>query len=153
MANLIYTKFLELVAKNDLDWETVVLRAMLERSTSTYSPDKDHDDRGDLTGFVEISVGSYARRTLANAAVNLNDAADRVELDADDLAFGNLESGQTVKALVIYQQVGGDDSTPNDDILVAYIDTDSGGLLPAALAAAPFFVTVNAQGLIQFAQP
>ena len=45
MANIIYHHSLTLMAKNGIDWETAVLRVMLERSTSTYSPNKDHQDR------------------------------------------------------------------------------------------------------------
>ena len=154
MANIIYTNFLELMADNDLDWETVVLRALLERSTSAYTPDKDHDFLDDFTtgGGVEISVATYARQTLAGAAAAEDAANDRVELDCNDIAFGNLEAGQTVQSIIIYQQVGGDDATPANDPLIARIDTDSGGILPAALGGGAFNVTINAEGLIQLAQ-
>src|SRR5690606_20072773 len=80
---------------------------------------------------VEISVASYARQTLASKAVNRDTANDRIELDAANLDFGSLESGQTVKAIILYVQVGGDDTTPADDILMAYID----GNITVTLAA------------------
>lgn len=150
MANIIYTRFFERIAGANLNWASAVLRAMLERSTSTYTPNKDHDYVGDLSGFVEISVASYARQTLGSGAVNIDDANDRVELDCADISFGNLESGQTADALVLYAQTGGNDSTPNDDPLIAYIDTATG--LPAVLGGGAFNVTINSEGLIQLAQ-
>lgn len=127
-----------------------MVRCLLERSTSTYTPNKDHDYVGDLTGLVECSVASYSRQTVASKAVNIDDANDRVELDFADIAFGNLETGQTVDALIFYVQTGGDDTTPNDDILIAYIDTATG--LPATLGGGAFNVAINAEGFLQLAQ-
>lgn len=153
MANVLYTKFFEQIANGGLDFDAAgtVIRCMLERSTSTYTPNKDHDFVGDMTGFVECTVASYARQTLGSKAVNIDDANDRVELDCADIAFGSLESGQTIDALVFYRQTGGSDATPNDDDLIAYIDTATG--LPAALGGGAFNVTINAEGLIQLSQP
>lgn len=131
--NIVYSKFWELVAKNSLDWESDVIRALLVRSTSAYAPNVDHDFLDAFTGGggVEISVASYARQTLASPAVNLDDTNDRVELDCDNIAFGALETGQTVLAVIYYQQVGGDDSTPANDPLIAYVD----GVIQVTLAA------------------
>lgn len=152
MANLLFSRFFERLATANLDFDNAatVVRCLLERSTSTYTPNKDHDYVGDLSGLVEVSVASYARVTVANKAVNIDDANDRVELDFDDLAFGSLESGQTVEALIFYCQTGGNDSSPNDDPLICYIDTATG--LPATLGGGAFNVTINAEGLIQFSQ-
>lgn len=151
MANLLFTKFFERLASGNLNWASAVIRMLLERSTSTYTPNKDHDFVGDLASLVEISVASYARQTLGSCAVNVDDANDRVELDCADVSFGALESGQTVLALIIYVQIGGSDATPNDDPLIARIDTATN--LPAALGGGTFGVTINAEGLIQLAQP
>ena len=150
MANLIFTRFFERMASGNLNWASAVIRCLLERSTSTLSPNKDMDYVGDLSGLVEVSVTSYARQTLGTAAVNIDDANDRVELDCADISFGSLETGQTADALIFYVQTGGDDSTPNDDPLIAYIDTATG--LPATLGGGAFSVVVNSEGLIQLAQ-
>lgn len=153
MANILYTKFFERLATANLDFDAAgtVVRCMLERSTSTYTPNKDHDFVSDLTGFVEISVASYARQTVATKAVNIDDANDRVELDFDDISFGNLESGQTVDALIFYMQTGGSDATPADDTLIAYVDTATN--LPAALGGGAVTVTIDAEGFVQMSQP
>jgi len=151
MANLVYNRFKKNIADGTIDFDAAgtVVRCLLERSTSTYSPNADDDFVGDLTGLVEITVASYARQTVASKAVNQDDTNDRAELDFDDLAFGNLESGQTVKALIFYVQTGGSDATPNDDILIARVDTDAGAILPVALAGGAFNVAVNAEGFLQ----
>lgn len=149
MANIVYTKFLAEMAENDLDWETSVIRCLLERDTSAYAPDKDDDFLDSFTGGggVECTVASYSRTVMAAGAVNIDDANNRVELDCDNIAFGNLEAGQTIKALIFYQQIGGDDTTPATDVLICYIDTAAG--LPAALGGGAFNVTIDAEGLIQ----
>lgn len=133
MASFIYLKAYEGFKNGSIDWDTDVFRALLERDTSTYTPNIDHDFLDDFTtgGGVEISVASYARQTLTNNAVAIDTANDRVEADTDNLAFGNLESGQTVKAVIIYRQVGGSDATPANDELIAYID----GTVDVILAA------------------
>lgn len=148
MANIVYNKFKEQLAKG-IDWSSgSVIRCLLERSTSTYVPNPDHDFVSSLTGLVEISVASYARQSVGTPTVTEDDTNDWAKLDGNDLAFGNLEAGQTVKALIFYIQTGGNDSSPTDDILVARYDTDSGGALPAALGGGAFNVQFNVNGLM-----
>lgn len=154
MANIIYTRFFSNIATADQDWNNAgtVIRAMAERDTSTYTPNKDHDFVGDLTSFVEITSSGYSRQTVSNKAVNIDDANDRVELDFDDISFGStVASGQAAEALIFYQQTGGDDLSPNDDPLICRIDTATG--LPATLGGGAFSVTINAEGFIQLSQP
>ncbi len=153
MSNLLFTKGLEQVQKNDLDWETDTIRMLLERDTSGYSPDirDDYLDSFTSGAGIEITVASYARQTLANCTIILDDADDQVKYDCNNILFGNLESGQTVKALLVYLQVGGDDTTPANDVLLAYIDTVS-GVLPAALGGGAFNITINSNGFIRVRQ-
>jgi hypothetical protein len=119
MSQLIYPRGWQAV-----DWTTDVIRILLERSTSTYTPDIDHDFLDDFTtgGGVEISVATYARQTLASKAKAWDATKDQYEYDAADVAFGSLESGETVKAAIVYRQVGGDDTSPADDELILYDD-------------------------------
>lgn len=133
MTNIIYHKGLEVISKQTLDWESDVIRVLLERDTSSYAPDVDHDFLDDFTtgGGVEIDVASYARKTLGSGAVNRDLANDRIEFDAANIAFGTLETGQTVKGMIFYQQVGGSDATPADDPLICRID----GFITVVLAA------------------
>jgi len=154
MSNLIYNTGLGEIQDSDLDWETAVVCMLLERSISSYTPDKDHDYLDSFTGGggVEISVASYARRTLTNCSVVVNKADDQIEFHCSNIAFGSLEAGQVVKSMMVYLQVGGDDSTPEDDVLLFYIDTDFNTMLPISLGGGAFNITVNGQGLVKFAQ-
>lgn len=154
MANTIFTKFLELRDKGQINWESAVVKCLLVRSTSTYTVDCDHNYLSSFTtgGGVEISVATYARLALASKAVIRNDTDNYVGMDAADLNFGYLEPGQTVSALLFYIQVGGDDTTPADDILVCWYDTASNGVLPAVLGGGEFKVAFNAAGLIKSRQ-
>lgn len=112
------------------DFATGVFRIMLERTESTYTPDPDHDFVSELAanGWLEVDAGevpSYARQTLANATITIDDANDRVKYDCDDVAFGNLEepashADDDVRGYLVYRRVGADDSTPADDELVLY---------------------------------
>lgn len=155
MANIIYTKFFEQISTAALDWDNAaeVVRCLLERDTSTYTENKDHDFLDSFTGGggVEITVASYARQTVTTKAVTIDDANDRVELDFDNIAFGNLETGQTVESLIFYEQTGGSDATPADDPLIARVDTATG--LPATLGGGAFNVTIDTEGFIQLSQP
>lgn len=157
MANLLYTKHFEQVQRGliDMDASGTVYRALLERSTSTYTPNKDHDFLDSFTtgSGVELSVSGYARVTAATKAVNIDDTNDRTEFTFDPIEFGALASGQTIKAIIIYVQTGGNDSTPEDDVLVGYFDTMGGSLaLPLATNGGTVTFTVDAEGLIQTQQ-
>lgn len=112
---------------------------LLERSTSTYSVDKDLTDIASATGFVEITVASYSRVTLTGGAVTVENSLDGAKLDADDAAFGNLEVGQTVKAIWIVRVGTG--------VPLCRIDTDTTSLLPRALGGAAFSAVLPAGGL------
>ena len=96
---------------------------------------------------MEVAVASYLRKTLASVSIVRDDANGRIEIDLGDVAFGALESGETAKALVVYVQIGGDDTTPENDILVAHIDTATG--LPLTLNGGTVSISINAEGLLQ----
>ena len=154
MANIIYTKGQAEAQEGQLPWDSGVIRVLLEGSTSSYLPDRRNDFLDSFTGGggVEISCPGYVRQTLSSCNVVINDALDRVELCCDNIEFGRLPSGQTVKGVLVYLQVGGDDSTPEDDPLIAYFDTDNGGLLPAPLAGSEFGINPPSSGLIKISQ-
>lgn len=146
MANIIYNKGLAewlapATGPGVGDWEWV-----LERSTSSYTPNKDDDTLLNQTGFVEITVATYARQNIANPSFAAVDASDLAKVDIDDVAFGNLETGETVKAAILARNDAG------NYVPVLYIDTDSGGLLPRALGGGAFTLQINASGLLTFAQ-
>lgn len=149
MANVRYGPIHARCYKGEIDFENDVFRVLLVRSTSSYTPDIDHDFLDDFTGGsgVEITVASYSRQTLGSGAVTYNATSNKIEIDFSDVAFGNLEVGQTVAAVIVYRQVGGDDTTPANDDLLCYVDTDGNSLLPRALGGGAFNLQFNSAGL------
>ena len=149
MANIVYQAGLRelLIAATDFatgDWEM-----LLESSTSTYAPNKDDDSLLDKAGWDEIDVvltPSYVRQNLAGKVVSVVDGSDRVMIDCNNVAFGNLEAGATVKAVHIARNDGG------NYVPFMRIDTDAGGLLPRALGGGAFSVHIHADGLAHIAQ-
>lgn len=115
-----YNRFGYRLFRNDVDLETATIRALLLRSTGTYVFDPDHDFVADLfsNGGVRISVASYADQTLTSKLVSLDDPNNLSIWDFDNLAFGNLEVGQTVSALVFYEFITNDAASP----LIRYVD-------------------------------
>jgi len=148
MANIIYNAWLAQLQKSSGNWESTTYKCMLERDTSTYTPDKDHANLAAFTGFVEISVNGYARQTITSPTVTVDNANDKVIIDCADIDFGTLASGQTVKSIIIYRD-GADD---NNRIPLLRIDTDAGGLLPRELGGGNFKVQIAAEGLLATSQ-
>lgn len=147
MANIIYNAGLRDLLLNGKTFNAGGSYKMaLERSTSTYTPNKDDDSILNASGIVWISVASYAIQAIPSPTVAEVDASDLVKVDCDDVAFGNLEAGQTVKAIIVYRDDGA------NGVPLLRIDTDSGSLLPRALGGGAFTISINASGLLTLAQ-
>jgi hypothetical protein len=98
---------------------------LLDTSTS-YSFDRDADDYvSDLPTGAEPGDASYSRQPVTGLGVSEDDANDRAVLDADDVVFPSLSTSNDIQTVVVYRQVGGDDSTPGDDPIVTVFDDDS----------------------------
>jgi hypothetical protein len=124
-----------------LDLTTDVIRMLLLVGTPTISVD--HDFVDDVSGE-EASDGSYARVTLTTPAVTDDDANDRAEWSFDDVVFSSL-AGTTATAAVAYQQTGGSDATPADDVLIALWDNAD-----TAADGSDFTLQVGTEGAVQF---
>ena len=146
MANIIYNAGLRDLLKGATAIDTGTYKCLLERDTSTYSPDKDDDSLLDQPGFVEISVASYARQILSSITVTADDVNDQAVIDCGDINFGTLEAGQTVKSVIVARDDG------LNYVPLLRIDTDSGGLLPRALGGGNFTVQISSNGLIILSQ-
>ena len=146
MANIIYNKGLAewtdpATGPGVGDWEV-----LLERSTSTYAPNKDDESLLDKEGWVEITVATYARQDIGGFTSAAVHASDLAKHDISDVAFGNLETGQTVKSMILARNDAG------NYVPFERVDTDDSALLPRALGGGAFTVQVHANGLITFAQ-
>lgn len=122
MPSLVYNIAKEQFANGTLDWDDAsTWRVLLV--TATYAANADHNFVSDVTN--ELAGGTYARQTLTTRTVTKDTANDRAVLDAADTTFAGLTTapaGGIAAAAVIYKRVGADDTTPGDDVLVAYID-------------------------------
>lgn len=115
-ASFMFLKAKSKFALAQIDWEDDTFRAMPVDAV----PDPDLDEFvDDLSGD---EVGSV-RADCANPAVVEDAANDQIELDCDDFTFSSVPTSNTVVGIVIYKQVGGDDSTEANDPVVCFLDT------------------------------
>lgn len=77
MASIGHHKFLQTALKADLDFDTVTVKVMLE--TSSYTPDKDHDFRDDVTNEV-TGTGYSAGGQTVTATLARDTATDKITL-------------------------------------------------------------------------
>jgi hypothetical protein len=147
--NGVYTRFLHRRATNAQDLTTAgALRALLLRSTGSYTFNPDHDFVSDLfsNGGVEISVPSYTRKTLTTVQWTLDDTNDYTVLKFDNIPYGNLETGQTVVACVIFEPITIGTPVDANSPLVYHLD---GKVRVIAAAPAALSTTGNITGATQ----
>ena len=123
MATYLNARFLIGNGQIDLDSPSVVIRAML--TTSSYAPSAaNHTNVSHITN--ELTGGNYSRKTLTGKTVTSNAGENNAYFSADPITWPAINAG-TIGYVVFYVQIGGDDSTPLDDILLCY--TYAGGLV------------------------
>lgn len=119
----------EILMEGQIDGTTDTIKVALLNNQTAYTFDPDNHEfvadviDGGTTG-TEFSGGSYARQTLANVTVTSDLTDDEGVLDADDTVFSSLDT-QDIQTIIIYKQVGADDTTPADDPIIAVLDDDS----------------------------
>jgi hypothetical protein len=108
-----------------IDFDTDTIRVALVSNSTAYTPDIDNEsyvsdvlDGG--TTASEFSGSGYARQTLSGKSVTQDNTDDEAVADGSDITFSSID-GDTIQGVLVYQQVGGDDATPADDQLIAYI--------------------------------
>lgn len=128
------------------------IRVMLLDDSATYTFDPDaHEFVSDITSAgTEMSGTGYSRKTLSGTAVSEDTADDEGVFDADDVTWSGLDAG-TVQAIVVYQQVGGDDSTPGDDRVLVVLDDGDVSDLPFATNGSDLDVSWDAEGILNLA--
>jgi hypothetical protein len=120
MANGVYNKGLEELAKALTDLDASDLRVLLVKSSYTFN--KDHltvdDGSANDPASHEVTVSGYARQALANETVTRDDTNDFAYLDADDAVFTALAAGETIGGAVLFRHTGTDTTAP----LIAFYD-------------------------------
>ena len=120
MSSDVYANAKLLMATDSLGWTdpAVTFRAMLMTAGYTFNHVQTHVS--DILAF-EVSGGTYARTDVTGRTATLDLPGNRALLDAINPLFPLL-TGVTPSGLVVYKQVGGDDSTPNNDPLIVFVD-------------------------------
>jgi len=137
----------------DLVNDTIKVALISDNTAYTFDPDA-HTFVNDIldggTTAEEFAGSGYSRQTLTNNAVTQDDTDDEGVFDADDVTFSSLD-GDTIQGIIVYQQIGGDDTTPGDDRVLAVVDDDSAGSnsdLPLTTNGSDVTFSFNAEGAI-----
>jgi hypothetical protein len=104
-----YNKGLYEIGSGDTNLVSSTIKAMLLKDTASFN--RDHNFVSDVVAH-ELSVGGYARQAVANKTMTENDTLDAAYWDADNVAFGALAAGQTVKFVVFFRDTGADATSP-----------------------------------------
>lgn len=114
MASNLYNPGLEKLLDGTISFESDTINVLLVDTSHTF--DKTHEFVSDIVAN-EASGTGYARKTLANAAIALDAANDRVEFDADNPSYTALNAG-TIAAAIVFKNVTNDADSP----IIAQID-------------------------------
>jgi hypothetical protein len=136
-----------------IDLATVPVKVLLLKDTTAYTPDSAaHEFVGDvLAAGAEFDGTNYARQSVTGQVVNEDNVDSEAEWDADDVTFPSLgasSGGQVIQTIVVYQQVGGDDTTPADDPVLRVIDDSETAELPVQTNGGDFTISWAAEGII-----
>lgn len=138
-----------------VDWANDTIKIALGNDTTAYTFDQvNHQFVSDVfdggTTGAEFGGTGYSRQVLANTTVTQDDVDNEGVADADDVTFTGID-GETIQFIVVYKQVGADDTTPTDDpILAVYDDNSAGSLadLPLTTNGGDVTVSWDTEGII-----
>lgn len=134
MASLIYNKFLDYLAKNDVSDDTFKVALV----TSTYSPDKDaHEFFDDITNEVS-GTGYTAGGETVTGTLTLDTANDKLTLELASTSWTSATI--TARGAVYYSSTG----TASTSTLIAFNDFGSDVAVTAGtLALAASTITLQ----------
>lgn len=139
----------------NVDLVNDTIRVALYNDTISYTFDQDnHDTIADvLDGATAEEFGGsggtgYSRKDLTSGAVNPDDTNDRGFYDASDVSWTSLD-GETIQGVIVYQQIGGDDTTPGDDQIVTVINDVDAGDLPLPTNGSEIQLNWSGDGILE----
>lgn len=153
---MIPVKTLADIVRNDLDVETATVRAALLGAGTEYTPDANNHNfvadvlDGGTTG-VEYSDTNYSRQDVTNVQITEDNTDTEVVIDWDDITWPSLgpsTGAEIVEAVLIYIQVGGDDTTPADDPILKIFDDSEEADLESQPNGEDWTWQINAEGAI-----
>lgn len=144
MASVIYNiaKSRLMSALLDCDEAGDDLRAILCMTNTTADTEVDVDNTGTITTLDESDGANYARKTLDNQTVSVDDANDRAELTCDPIAWTALGNGtRALEGMLVHEFITNDAGSFPFFFSDFVSDISPGG--------STFTVTPNAEGLVQ----
>lgn len=149
------TKLQYISGSIDLSSDTIRVALYDDTTAFTFDPDL-HDFVNDIldggTTASEMSGTGYTRQTLANQSATQDDTNDRAVFDADDVTWTGLDAG-TIQGVIVYRQVGTDDSTPGDDDVLIVIDDADIADLPLATNGSDVKIAWDSVGIQTLSEP
>lgn len=135
MASINYTSFFLDSVKGNIDVDVDTFKMML--CTATYTPNKDHTKRSDITNEVSAGGGYTAGGNAVTLTPTHDTANDRLDINTSQVDWPTATF--TARYAVIYKSRGGASSA---DELVACIDfgsdkTASGGTFSVLATSTP----------------
>lgn len=141
--------------KTNINYDTDTIKVALLKESTEFSPDSTaHEFVNDVldggTTGAEFDDTNYSRKTLTTSVSEDNTDSEGV-FDASDVTWSSLGGSQTIEAILIYKQVGGDDTTPGDDPILRILDDSEEADLPLATNGGDVTITWDAEGIINIA--
>lgn len=139
--------------RTNIDYANDTFRVALLKETTEYSPDSvNHEFVSDVldngTTGEEFDDTNYSRKTLSNVTITEDNTDNEGVWDADDVTWTDLGGSQTIEAILVYKQVGGDDTTPGDDDIIRVLDDSEESDLPLVTNGGDVTITWNSEGII-----
>lgn len=136
----------------NVDYANDTIRVALLKETAEYNPDSvAHEFVADVldggTTGAEFDDTNYSRQTLTTSVTEDNTDNEGV-FDANDVTWTSLGGSQTIEAILIYKQVGADDTTPVDDPILRILDDSEEADLPLATNGGDVTISWNSEGIV-----
>lgn len=152
------TKVLYVTGGIDLVNDTIKVALYNNSTAFTFDPDTHAHVADVLDGgttaqeFGGAGGTGYTRKALASQTVTQDDTDDESVFDAGDLSWSSL-NGETIQGILIYKQVGGDDTTPADDPIIGVIDDADEAELPLPTNGSQIDLNWAAEGIKNLFEP
>lgn len=139
------------ILQADIDFSDDIIKVALYNDSVPYTFDPDtaefvNDILDGGNTAKEFGGSGYTRKTLNNKSLNQDDVDDEAEFDADDLSWSSLNN-ETIQGVIVYKQVGGDDSTPGDDLILSVFDSDVVSSFPLPTSGAGVDLSWATEGI------
>ena len=141
----------------DINVASGTIRAALINDSIDYTPDPvNHEFVADVFDedchvASEFDDTNYSRQTVSVAAKPWGSPYGHI--DAEDITWEELGGTQFIQAVLIYKQVGEDDSTPADDPILTIIDGSMVPQLPMETNGADITIAWHPRGLFEYTNP